>query len=61
VRRAYIYLDHLKELGLVTRGRDARGKLRYQITDRGLERLKWLRSQNNTTTTLDEMVAAFVR
>lgn len=50
VRRAYTYLSHLEKLGLVTRGFDAAGKLHFQVTDRGLERLQWLRLQSSTTT-----------
>lgn len=43
VRRAYTYLAHLEQLGLLTRGYDAGRKLHYRITPRGLERLNWLR------------------
>ena len=60
VRRTYTYLAHLEDLGLVTRGWDAHGKLHFQITDRGLERLEWLRLQN-TATTLEELIAPFLR
>ena len=55
--RAYTYLAHLEDLGLVTRGLDARGKLHFQITDQGLERLQWLRLQVRATTTLEELIA----
>lgn len=55
VRRAYTYLIRLEKLGLVIRERDARGKLRYQITDRGLERLHGFRSKEEATI-LDGMV-----
>jgi hypothetical protein len=48
VRRAYTYLAHLTDLGLVARSLDTQGKLRYQITDRGPERLQWLRSKEGT-------------
>jgi hypothetical protein len=60
VRRTYTYLAHLEELGLVTRGWDASGKLHFQITARGLERLQWLRLQNSTTT-IGELIAPFLR
>ena len=59
VRRAYTYIAHLEELGLVTRGWDAPGKLHFQITDRGLERLQWLRAQKRTT--LEELLAPILR
>ena len=49
VRRTYAYLDHLEHLGLVFRGWSAQAKLYFQITERGLERLEWLRAQNRTT------------
>ena len=42
-RRAYTYLAHLADLGLVKRGKTASGRHYYQITPRGLERLEWLR------------------
>ena len=45
VRRAYTYLAHLEDMGLVIGGWDATGKLNFQITTRGLERLQWLRLQ----------------
>src|SRR6266576_2207569 len=61
VRRAYTYMAHLEDLGLVTRGFDAAGKLHFQITARGLERLQWLRLQNSTTTTIGELIARFLR
>ena len=59
VRRTYTYLAHLEDLGLVTRGLDAPGKLHFQITDRGLERLEWLRAQKRTT--LEELIAPILR
>jgi hypothetical protein len=61
VRRAYTYLAHLETLGLVIRRFDAPGKLHFQITARGLERLQWLRLQNSTTTTIRELIAPFLR
>ena len=60
VRRAYTYLAHLEDLGLVTRAWDAHDKLHFQITVRGLERLEWLRLQNRTTT-LEEFIAPLLR
>ena len=59
VRRAYTYLAHLEKLGLVARGSHASGKLHFQITDRGLERLQWLRLQNSTTA--ENLIALFLR
>ncbi len=61
VRRAYTYLAHLEDLGLVTRGLDVSDKLHFQITARGLERLEWLRLQKSATTTLEELIAPFLR
>ena len=55
VRRAYTYLARLEDIGLVTRGLDAAGKLHFQITARGLGHLEWLRAQKRTT--LEELVA----
>ena len=60
VRRAYTYLAHLEDLGLVTRGLDAQGKLYFRITDRGLLRLEWLRS-TPASTTLEELIAPLLR
>ena len=40
VRRVYAYLAHLGALGLVARRSDLGSKLRFQITERGLKRLK---------------------
>lgn len=59
VRRTYAYLDHLEKLGLVTRGRSGAGKLYFRITERGLERLEWLRAQIRTTT--QELIAPLLR
>jgi len=61
VRRAYTYLTHLEGLGLVTGGFDVPGKLHFQITDRGLERLQWLRLQSSATTTLKALIVPFLR
>jgi hypothetical protein len=59
VRRAYTYLAHLEDMGLVTRGWDAAGKLHFQITARGLERLEWLRAQKRST--LEEFLTPILR
>ncbi len=59
VRRAYTYLAHLENMGLITRGLDAAGKLHFQITERGLERLEWLRGQKRTP--LEEFLAPILR
>ena len=45
VRRVYAYLDHLAVLGLVVRRVDLGSRLHFQITERGLKRLQWLRGQ----------------
>jgi hypothetical protein len=45
IRRVYAYLAHLATLGLVVRRSDLGSKLLFQITERGLERLEWLRAQ----------------
>jgi predicted ArsR family transcriptional regulator len=50
VRRVYAYLDHLAVLGLVVRRADLGSRLHFQITERGLERLEWLRAQNKAST-----------
>jgi hypothetical protein len=59
VRRAYTCIAHLEDIGLVKGGWDAPGKLHFQITARGLERLQWLRLQHSTTTTIRELIAPF--
>ncbi len=61
VRRAYTYLAHLEDLGVVTRGLDAHDKLHFEITARGLKRLEWLRLQARATTTLEELIAPLLR
>ena len=48
VRRVYAYLGHLTKLGLVVRRADLGSKVHFQITERGLERLEWLRTQNDS-------------
>ena len=60
VRRTYTYLAHLEDLGLITRGLDAPGKLHFQIMERGMERLQWVRLQNSATT-LEELIAPLLR
>src|SRR5215469_15189826 len=56
VRRAYTYLAHLEDLGLLMRGWDDHHKLHFRITARGLERLQWLRSQKGPSM-LEEVFA----
>jgi len=56
-----LHLRQLEDLGLVKRGLDALGKLHYRITDRGLERLRWLSLQGSATTTLKELIVPFLR
>jgi hypothetical protein len=60
VRRVYAYLDHLAALGLVVRRTDLGSKLRFQITERGLERLEWLRSQP-VSRPLEELIRPLLR
>ena len=60
VRRSYTYLAHLEDLGLVTRAWYAHDKLHFQITDRGLERLEWLRVRNSAKT-LEDLIAPLLR
>jgi hypothetical protein len=48
-RRMYTYAIRLARYGLVERA-SANGRLVYQITPVGLERLAWLRSRNKDTT-----------
>jgi len=59
VRRAYTYLAHMEDMGLVKGGWDVAGKLHFQITARGLERLEWLRGQERTT--LEDLFASIFR
>ena len=59
VRRAYTYIAHLEDMGLVKGGWGAAGKLHFQITARGLERLEWLRAQKRTT--LEQLLAPILR
>ena len=44
VRAAYTYLRRLYGYGLLYRGRDARGRLVYRLSRRGVSRLRWLLS-----------------
>lgn len=44
-RRAYAYLGHLAESGLIEIERDPYRKIYCRITERGLNRLRWLRSR----------------
>jgi hypothetical protein len=43
VRAAYSYLLHLHRLGLLLRRHNARGLLLYRLSERGSQRLLWLR------------------
>ena len=56
VRRTYAYLENL---GLVIRGWHASGRLYFQITTRGLERLEWLSAQKATM--LEALIAPILR
>jgi hypothetical protein len=60
VRRVYAYLDHLAVLGLMVRRADLGSRLHFQITERGLERLEWLRGQEKPTT-LQELTRPLLR
>jgi len=60
VRRAYTHLAHLEDLGLLVRSHDVLRKLHFQITPRGMERLQWLRSQNDSNM-LEEIIAPLLR
>ena len=53
VRRVYAYLAHLAILGLVVRRSDLGSNLHFQITERGLARLEWLRMQNDSVERLE--------
>jgi len=55
VRRVYAYLSHLSALGLVARRADLGSKLRFQITERGLKRLEWLRAHDKPSA-LEELI-----
>lgn len=43
---AHTYLRRLARMGLLKRAKDARGRYLYMISERGTERLAWLRSQS---------------
>ena len=60
VRRVYAYLAHLAVLGLVVRRADLGSKLHFQITERGLKRLKWLRTQEKPSV-LEELLLPILR
>ena len=60
VRRVYAYLGHLATLGLVVRRTDLGSKLRFQITERGLKRLKWLREEDKPSP-LQELLIPILR
>ena len=60
VRRVYAYLDHLAALDLVLRRTDIGSKIHFQITERGLERLEWLRAQHKPTA-LQELLLPILR
>jgi hypothetical protein len=47
IRSSYSYLLRLHRCGLLNRDRDPRGFLIYTISERGLERLRWLSSLEN--------------
>ena len=60
VRRVYVYLAHLTALGLVVRRADLGSKLRFQITERGLKRLEWLRAHDQPSV-LEELLMPILR
>ena len=60
VRRVYAYLDHLAALGLVVRRTDLGSKLRFEITERGLKRLEWLRAHDRPSP-LEELLLPILR
>ena len=60
VRRVYAYLDHLTALGLVARRADLGSKLCFQITERGLKRLEWLRAHDKPSA-LEELLLPILR
>jgi len=60
VRRVYAYLDHLAVLGLVLRRTDFGSRLHFQITERGLKRLRWLRAQDEPSP-LEELLTPLLR
>jgi DNA-binding IclR family transcriptional regulator len=42
---AHTYLIRLKKMGLLAQGEDARGRHLYALTERGAQRLSWLRAR----------------
>ena len=60
VRRVYAYLNHLATLGLVVRRIDLGSKLRFQITERGLKRMEWLRAHDKPSA-LEELLVPILR
>ena len=60
VRRVYAYLSHLSALGLVSRRADLGSKLRFQITERGMKRLEWLRAPDKPSA-LEELLVPVLR
>ena len=60
VRRVYAYLDHLAVLGLVVRRADLGSKLLFQITERGLKRLAWMRAQDQPSS-LEQLLIPLLR
>ena len=44
-RSAWTYFKRLSSFGLLERRSRGRGTLQYRITDEGIARLRWLRSQ----------------
>lgn len=49
VRAMYSYMLHLAKWGLVTRGRRVRrGRMLYQLTEKGRQRLAWLSASHTT-------------
>jgi hypothetical protein len=60
VRRVYAYLDHLADLGLVVRRPDLGSKLHFEITERGLQRLEWLRAQDKPSP-MEELLRPLLR
>lgn len=59
-RRAYTYLAHLAQFDLIAPGKDAAGRLFYRITERGLDRLEWLRS-HSASRPIKEVVKQLLR
>ena len=60
VRRVYAYLAHLAALGLVVRRADLGSKLLFQVTERGLKRLEWLRAHDKPSA-LEELLVPILR